>query len=157
MQRLARTEERIGALVAFIADGDKSAYVRQALLDMEAQARTEQAAIAALKNAARAPVALPSPDELVERARDLERVVSAEPLAARERLRGLFVDGRILLRPAPEGATIVEAVFLPLVALSGHLGAQTAGAALGGEDKGSVATPLRLVVPKPPDRRRKKG
>ena len=47
-ERLARTEGRIAGLIQFIAEGDRSDYVRVALRDLEAQAKMEKAAIADL-------------------------------------------------------------------------------------------------------------
>ena len=59
---LGRTEEKIGALVHFISNGDQSDYVRKSLLDLEAQAKAERAAIASLVSQGAKPIALPSPD-----------------------------------------------------------------------------------------------
>ena len=44
-ERLKRTEDRIKGLVTFIADGDRSEYIVTTLRDLEAQAKTERAAI----------------------------------------------------------------------------------------------------------------
>lgn len=117
-RRLTRTEERIRALVDYLANGDRSEYVANAIRDLEVQARTDKAAIAAIKSAAGKPVALPTPDELVERALALETVLAGDPLRAREALRRLFADGRVVLHPQPEGHYVAEGRFLPLVALS---------------------------------------
>lgn len=65
---LARTEQRIAALIRFLADGDNSEYVVTALRDLHAQARTEKAAIAALEARGASPIALPTPAEVAERA-----------------------------------------------------------------------------------------
>ncbi|MCP4448114.1 MAG: recombinase family protein [Myxococcales bacterium] len=58
---LSRTEGKIGGLIEFIATGDKSEYVVTSLRDLEALAKTEQAAIKSLERQATKPVALPSP------------------------------------------------------------------------------------------------
>jgi hypothetical protein len=92
--------------------------VADALRDLEVQARSEKAAIAAIKAAVGKPIVLPTPDELVERALALESLLAGEPLRAREALRRLFVDGRVVLHPQPEGHYIAEGRFLPLVVLT---------------------------------------
>lgn len=73
-------------LVKFIADGDDSKYVRHTLRDLEAQARIDSTALDDLKRAAKAPLNLPSPEVLLNRARDFENVLTARgtflPLAA---------------------------------------------------------------------------
>jgi hypothetical protein len=104
--------------VEFIANGDRSEYVANAIRDLEVQARADRAVITALKSAANQPVALPTPDELVERAFALETLLAGDPLRAREARRRLFVDGRVVLHPQPEGHYVAEGRFLPLVALS---------------------------------------
>ena len=48
-ESLARIEQQIRGLIAFIADGDRSDYVVSALRDLEAQARDEKAAIVRLR------------------------------------------------------------------------------------------------------------
>jgi hypothetical protein len=116
--RLARTEDRIAALIRFLADGDRSEYVVTALRDLEAQARSEKAAVAALAARGAAPIALPTPADVAARAADLKQLFEGEPPRAREALRRYFVDGRIVLTPTAEGAYVAERRFLPLVALS---------------------------------------
>jgi hypothetical protein len=55
---LARTEARIGGLIEFISHGDQSDYIRQTLVDLEAQAMVEKNAIEALKRQAAKPIQL---------------------------------------------------------------------------------------------------
>jgi DNA invertase Pin-like site-specific DNA recombinase len=98
--RLERTEQRIRGLVQFIADGDRSEHVLSALRDLEAQARSEKAAIASLRAESSSPVALPTPAEVAERALGLDRLFEKHPLEVREALRRYFVDGRVTLRSA---------------------------------------------------------
>jgi len=114
---LARTEQRIAHLIRFIADGDSSEYVVTALRDLQAQARSEKAAIAALEARGAAPIALPTPAEVAARALNLKRLFDGNLLEVREALRRYFVDGRIVLTVAPEGHYVAEGRFLPLVAL----------------------------------------
>jgi len=93
---LARTEQRIAALIRLLADGDNSEYVVTALRDLHAQARTERAAIAALEARGATPIALPTPAEVAERALGLERLFEGNPIEVREALLRYFVDGRIV-------------------------------------------------------------
>lgn len=112
--RLARTEERIKGLVTFIADGDRSEYVVTTLRDLEAQARTEKAAIAELESRADSPIKLPTPDEVLQRVFDFEARLKDDVLAGREALRELLRDGQIRLRPDPSGVFIARSAILPL-------------------------------------------
>lgn len=118
LDRLARTEQRIRGLVTFIADGDHSTSVRDTLRDLEAQAVAERAAIQNIKDRMNAPVDLPTPDRILERAQDLDVVLAADPVRAREALRRMFDGGRIMLTPGEDGVYVAEATFLPLVALA---------------------------------------
>lgn len=152
VERHRRTEDRIHGLVKFIAGGDESKYVRETLRDLEAQARCDSAAIGELKQSLSAPVSLPTPATLLERAHDLDRVLSAGPLRAREALRTVFEGGRIAVHPQPDGSYVAEGTFLPLVAMASVRtteGNHTRGAA--------VTVPLRVAVPKPLDRRKKRN
>jgi hypothetical protein len=131
-----------------IADGDDSKYVRETLRDLEAQARIDTAAIDEAKRTLKSPVRLPTPEALVERARDLEKVLVADPVRAREALRGLFEDGRIEMHPSEDGGYVAKATLLPLAAvISGELGERTGDS--------PVAMPFHVTIPKPPDRRKK--
>jgi len=114
---LARTEQRIAALIRFVADGDSSEYVVAALRDLHAQARTEKGAIAALETRGASPIALPTPAEVANRALGLKRLFEGNPIEVREALRRYFVDGRIVVTPVAEGYYVAEGRFLPLVAL----------------------------------------
>lgn len=117
-ERLARTEQRIHNLLLGFADGDRSEYVRTMLKDLEAQAVAEKATIAALEERARVPVVLPTPEQVARQCLNLEKMLVADPLRAREALRRLFQGGRIRLFPGDDGVYYAEATFLPLVALS---------------------------------------
>src|SRR5204862_6627582 len=96
-QRLGRTEARIAGLIQFISEGDQSAYVRSTLLDLEAHARAEKEAIAAIERQARQPIHLPSPTEIERRARAIQELIARDPLRGREILRRVLKDGRIVL------------------------------------------------------------
>ncbi len=94
-----------------------SEYVTTALRDLHGQARTEKAAIAALEARGAAPIALPTPAQVAERALGLRRLFEGNPIEVREALRRYFVDGRIVVTPVAEGYYVAEGRFLPLVAL----------------------------------------
>jgi hypothetical protein len=141
--RLQRTQERIHALVRFIAEGDESPSVREALRDFEALARIDGDAIDALRVAKKSPVRLPSPEDLLTRARDLERVIAAEPMRGRETLRGVLHDGKVTMFPQDDGSYVAEVGFQTLATLGGCRMSSDA------EDVG----PTKIAVPKPYDRR----
>lgn len=142
-QRLARTEQRIAGLVQFICDGDHSDYVRDALKDLEAQAKAEKRAIVALQDRGSTAVRLPSPEETVERALLFEKMLADDPVAGREELRRLFEGGKVICRPQPEGFYIAEGKLFPLALFSMRLGQETPkardsseSAGLGGMNRG---------------------
>lgn len=115
-QRLARTRARIDKLVMAVADGLDSESVRMTLRDLEAQARADEAAIEAIERTASQPIHLPSVDEIVGRALDLDAIMEAEPLRARAALARFFEEGRVEL--VPEGDVYVaKSRVLPLVLL----------------------------------------
>lgn len=116
-KRLDRHEARIASLVQFIADGDPSDYVRASLKDFEQQARAEKAAIRDLEAVVSKPVRLPTPDEILRRARNLEQTLLTDPTRGREMLLNLFEDGRILLEPHPDGHYVAKSRWFPLLAL----------------------------------------
>lgn len=103
-------------MVEFVAQGDHSETVRATLQDLEAQAKMERAAIEALKDRLRGPVSLPRPHDVLARATELDQVLQSDPHRARERLRRVLVDGRIVMTPLDDGAYEARATFLPLLA-----------------------------------------
>jgi DNA invertase Pin-like site-specific DNA recombinase len=94
-ERLQRTEERIQGLVNFIADGDRSEYIVKTLRDLEAQAKTERAAIERLEQAAKQPLRLPSPDEIALGAFRLEQLIAGDQHRARLQLQRLLKEGEL--------------------------------------------------------------
>jgi DNA invertase Pin-like site-specific DNA recombinase len=116
--RLRRTEEHIAGLIKFIAQGDESTYVRQTLKDLELQAKTEKRAIEEVLSRRSAPVRIPSPEEIVERALRLEKSLFEDPAGSREELRKMFEGQRVIVRPQPERFYMAEGVFLPLAAFA---------------------------------------
>ena len=121
-ERLARVEERVRHLVEFVASGeargDAAKPVRDALADAQAQAAVERAAIKSLRAESLVPVIMPTPADVLHRARELERVLQGDAVRAREALRRVFEGGRILLHPGADGVYVAEGTFLPLVALA---------------------------------------
>jgi DNA invertase Pin-like site-specific DNA recombinase len=113
-ERLGRTEERIAGLVEFIARGDQSTTVRKTLIDLEASAKAERAAIEALLKTAAKPIALPSPNVALFQLKNFWSFLEAEPLRGRELLKQFFEQGRLVLQPQPEGHYVAESRFFPL-------------------------------------------
>ena len=112
--RLSDFEMRVSNLVDFIAQGDGSPAVRDALRRAETDAAAERARASEL--AARAqPARTIDVDEVVRTALDVQQMVAREPTRAREALRADFANGRIELRPQPEGHYIAETQLFPLV------------------------------------------
>lgn len=143
--RLRRTKERIRGLITFIADGDHSQNIRDTLRDLEAQARIDDDALQSLRALQKPPVQLPSPEVLLQRAHNLERVILADPTRGREALRNVLEHGKITMQPNNDGTYRAEFGFLALTAVgaAGQLGASR------------MATACSITVPKPADRRRK--
>jgi DNA invertase Pin-like site-specific DNA recombinase/Arc/MetJ-type ribon-helix-helix transcriptional regulator len=112
--RLARTDDRIRGLVDFISRGDQSEAVRKALMDLEASAKQERAAVEALRAHASKPVQLPSPEIILETSLRLQAILEKEPLRGREALRTLFIGKGLLVKPYPDGRYMAEGQFDPL-------------------------------------------
>jgi hypothetical protein len=89
--------------VQFISDGDQSSYVRSTLVDLEAQATSEEEAIEAIRREATEPIHLRSPREIELFVADLDAELAQDPLRARELLRRVLKDGRIVLEPQADG------------------------------------------------------
>jgi hypothetical protein len=83
--------------------------------DLEAQVAVETRAIAALEAARQEPIRLPSPSEIEARVLDLHRLAKESPVEAREALRAIFKDGRIVMHPQADGTYIARTEILPLV------------------------------------------
>lgn len=105
--RLERTEERIRNLIEFIARGESFSSVREALADLEAQAK-QKAAIARLRETAANPVQLPTPDMILTLWSKFERIVEHDALRVREALRALFAGEGLRAKPYPDGRYLAE-------------------------------------------------
>jgi len=116
--RLARTEARIANIVEFIAKGESSEALANALRDLEAQARAERVAIDELERLVALPIRLPSPKEVGRLSFEMCDRLQQDPLAGREELRRYLEDERIVLEPQPDGTYIARCKYLPLVMLA---------------------------------------
>jgi hypothetical protein len=116
--RLERTEARIAGLVKFISEGDHSVYIRSTLLDLKAQAKTEKQAIGAILREVAQPIRLPSPGELERMVYELESRNRQDVLVARELLRRILKNGRIVLEPQANRVYLSPTDVLPLLLLS---------------------------------------
>ena len=125
-ERLGRIEGRIRSCCMAIADGERSVALRQTLQDLEDQAKAEKGRIKAIQQRS-AEVRLPSPEQVAARMLDLQRLMRADPTAAREHLRRLFQDGVLNLVPGPDGIYTVEGVMLPVVMLLGASNMSSSG------------------------------
>lgn len=106
--RLERTEERLRNLVDFISRGETFPSVREALADLEAQAKQEKDAIARLRETGAKPVQLPTPDMILDLWNKFERIAEHDPLQTREALRLLFAGQGLRATPQPDGRYMAE-------------------------------------------------
>jgi hypothetical protein len=142
-ERLTRTEEKIRGLIEYIATGDRSEYVISTLHDLEAFARAEKAALAELAEQASRPLRLPSNDEVMALATDLEGRLTEDPEVGRATLRRWLSNGVIRVDQSPEGP-IAETELLPLMVLMDGTG--KAGRKSGGGGGGSAAGGRKLEI-----------
>lgn len=117
-ERISRTKARLDNIVAFVAEGNRFETLGTAIKDLEAQLKADRAALAALKERAAAPVALPTPEAILQRAQDLDRVFKVDPTALRVKLLRFFERGQVLLEPQPDGTYVAMSTLLPLVVLA---------------------------------------
>lgn len=82
-------------LIGFIADGDRSEYVVSTVRDLEAGAKSERAGIDRLSQAAKEPRRLPSVEEVVGMATDLEARAAQDPIGARAQIQRWHKGGAI--------------------------------------------------------------
>src|SRR6185436_10646082 len=87
------------------------------LHDLETFARAEKAALAELAEQASRPLRLPSNDEVMALATDLEGSLTDDPEVGRATLRRWLNDGVIRVDQSPEGP-IAETELLPLMVLA---------------------------------------
>ena len=102
-ERLARTEERLGQLVNYIADGDRSELVVTKLRELEAEAKQDRAALEELTRVGREPLRLPSVEEISERVFNLERRLKGNVKIVKPCLQRWLKNGEVRLQPKPNG------------------------------------------------------
>jgi site-specific DNA recombinase len=133
LARIARAEVRVRRLVDAVADGASPAIAAK-LRELEAEIRDQRSALAELDSLERATETLPSVDEMLAGALDLDAVVRAgiDMPAARERLRAVLADGSI--RMTAEGSTwvLTADVLPPMLVPSARSDHRIAGARFGG-------------------------
>jgi hypothetical protein len=78
-----------------------------------------------------APVALPTPDEMLGLAYALEARLAGDTVRGREELRELFKDGLITLVPQPGGYYVARSAVLPLVLITKPPPEETRGGGFG--------------------------
>lgn len=116
-QRVARTEEKIRGLVDFIATGDRSEYVQSTLRDLESYVRAEKASIRQLEQAAQSPLKLPSIDDIVRTAYQVNDRLAQDPVAGRQQLLRWLKDGKLRVIRRDDGKTYAVGALLPLTLL----------------------------------------
>ena len=122
--RLARTEEKIQALIEFVARGDRSDYIRGKLRDLEASALSDRAELERLERDADLPIRLPTDEEVAEIARDVDGLLKAEPDVGRALLRRCLDGGTIRVGKGPSGP-FAATDLLPMVMLSADVRPKT--------------------------------
>lgn len=118
-QQLKRVTLEIERQIEFIKNTDPvaEAGVVQAIRASLTKASAEQANLRRQLEAARAadhPVRLPTPEQIVAGALDIEARLRSDPLTAREALRAMLLDGRITMEPQADGSYIGRSILTPL-------------------------------------------
>jgi site-specific DNA recombinase len=125
---------KLDALLDFIADGharSNRAALGAKLEALEAEKLTAERAIRAVERQSVAPVALPTPDEMLGLAYALEARMAGDTVRGREELRELFKDGLIALVPQPGGYYVARSAVLPLVLITKPPPEETRGGGFG--------------------------
>jgi hypothetical protein len=105
-------------LIELLADGERSAYLRRALRDLEAQAKADKQTIADLEAFNRVQASeLPSVEQVITAALNLNKTLQTDVAAGREQLRRLFKDGHIEMIPDGD-CYIAKAQISPFAPLS---------------------------------------
>ena len=114
-QRIQKTERRVANLITALADGDRSASVREAVRENENHLQTDRRALRELERLAGGELAIPTVAEVLGQLDAVVAAVEADPVAAREALRRYFKDGRITLTLGDDGVYTGASDLLPLV------------------------------------------
>lgn len=112
--RLGGVEARMERLAEALASGVGGVEIVAAKLrDEDAKAKALRAELAAAEAVSRAPVRLPTPDDVLRVVADLDRVLQADVAGGREALRRLLRAGTIRLVPGADRIYTAEAEVLP--------------------------------------------
>jgi hypothetical protein len=114
------------------------------LRDLEAFARAEKAALAEIAEQASRPLRLPSNDEVMALATDLEGCLTDDPEVGRATLRRWLTNGVIRVDQSPDGP-IAETELLPLMVLVDSAG--KAARKSGGAGGRGAAGGRKLEIP----------
>lgn len=109
----------VGRIVSFIRTmGTSSPAAMETLRSSLEQAsrdhREAQARLDAVRRAGRQQVQLPSVEELTEIVLDVEARIKNDPTAARESIRKMLDDGRLVMEPRDDGSYHAKGILLPL-------------------------------------------
>ena len=115
--RLGRVEEKIGRLISYIAQGEQSDYVTRTLRQLEAEAKADKHEIDRLAESLRAPIRLPSIDDITALVFEIDNRLQQDPEAGRYVLKQWFADKEIRIIPRENGEVVAEGDLLPLVVL----------------------------------------
>lgn len=80
-----------------------------------AQLDADRAALREVEKTAREPLRLPSDEEVLREVFNITAAMKEDPVAAREQLRRMFRDGRIVLELGPDGVYVGRSELLPLI------------------------------------------
>ncbi len=112
--RVADLRKKAERLAAFIAEGKDSPTVASMLVETEAAIRQAELDLAAVRTRTEEEPTLPSPEAIMVAATDIATNSTRDPVEARERLRSVLRDGRIVLQPQADGTFMAQFNLLPL-------------------------------------------
>lgn len=84
-------------------------------------------------------VPLPSPDDIVAGVLDIEAHLRANPIAAREALRAMLLDGIVTMDPQEDGSYLARSILTPLQLAKTGKPRNREGAGASGLETGSVS------------------
>jgi site-specific DNA recombinase len=117
----AEIAAKIESLVDFIAGGQaKGSYdaIRTRMAALEAEKVTADRNVLDVERQSVEPVPLPTPEQMLKLAFDLDARLRSDTHRGREELRELFKDGLITLVPQPGGFYVARSEVLPLVLIT---------------------------------------
>lgn len=117
-KKLATLESEVNRLADAVVSGVRSPTILARLADAERALESAKHDLHQLEAYRATPIRLPSPDEILDLAFQLDDRLTADVTRGRELLRRLFKDGRISLIPQPGGYYLARSEILPLVLLT---------------------------------------